>query len=480
MKRSFYIFAVLLLFAASSDGYAQFRKYGIKGGVQFQPLMTFSEFDSKFSWVARGFLGFELTNTLAIELGGGYGQFNTEDNFNEHSHENGANMDHEVKTDIIPIDARLKITPWSATKTSWNPYFYIGAGLLKYSVKELPSTDLSPQYAEKEDGWSGFIPAGIGTEVKLSKNVLLDIGAGFNYTFTDLLNNFVIQDYKDCYLNGAIGLTFAGGEDCTIDTDNDGLTDCTERKRACLDPENPDTDGDGLMDGAEVNTYKTDPCNKDTDADGLNDGQEVNTYKTNPLMKDTDGEGLLDYEEIMTFKTDPLDTDTDNDNLTDAAEVKTHGTNPLNPDTDGGTVQDGVEVGRGTDPLVASDDVVKKEEPKVQVGQTITLEGINFATNSAEITSVAEEKLDLALSTLKNNPEVTVEISGHTDNTGGRAHNERLSQRRAESVKDWFVSKGIDGSRITTVGYAWDKPVDTNDTEEGRFRNRRIDFTRTK
>jgi outer membrane protein OmpA-like peptidoglycan-associated protein len=478
MKKALFFILFALLLIATSDSKAQFRNYGVKGGVQFQPLVPFSEFDSKFSWQARGFVDIELSNTLALELGAGYGQFNTEDNFNKQDVDTLGSR--EVNTDIIPIDARLKVTPWSNTKGSWNPYFFIGAGLMNYNVKETPTTEVSPQYSEKASDWTGFIPVGIGTEVKLSKNVLLDLNAGFNYTFTDLLNNFVIDDYNDCYLNGTVGLMLAGGEDCTIDTDKDGITDCEEEKKPCLDPLKADTDGDGLNDGAELNTYSTDPCNKDTDSDGLLDGQEVNTYKTNPLMKDTDGEGLLDYDEVTTHKTDPLDTDTDNDNLNDYAEVKTHKTNPLNPDTDGGSVYDGEEVTRGTDPLVAADDVVKKEEPKVKVGQTITLEGINFATNSAEITSVAEEKLELALSTLKNHPDVTVEISGHTDNTGGRAHNEKLSLRRAESVKDWFVSKGIDASRITTVGYAWDKPVDTNDTPEGRFKNRRIDFTRTK
>lgn len=495
MKKLFYIAVVALIFFASTDGYSQFRKYGIKGGVEFQPLLPFSEFDAAFSWLARGFVDFELSPTLALELGAGYGQYNTEDNFSSGMHIHSSDADlgggldtvmytgsRDVKTDIIPIDARLKIFPWSNTKTSWNPFFYIGAGIMNYSVKETPGKALEPRYGsdDEKDGWVGTFPVGFGSEVKLSKNALLNLSLGLTYTSTDLLNDFVIDDYDDTYLNGAVGISFAGGEDCTIDTDKDGLTDCVEEKTPCLDPLKADTDGDGLNDGAERNTYKTDPCNKDTDADGLMDGMEVNTYKTNPLMKDTDGEGLDDADEINTHKTDPLDKDSDNDDLTDYAEVITHKTNPLNPDTDGGTVNDGVEVGRGTDPLVAADDVVKKEEPKMKVGDVIVLEGINFATNSSEITSVAEDRLELALTSLKNHPEVTVEISGHTDNTGGRAHNERLSLRRAESVKDWFVSQGIDGSRITTVGYAWDQPIADNNTEEGRFKNRRIEFKRTK
>jgi outer membrane protein OmpA-like peptidoglycan-associated protein len=479
MKKAVYLIVFALFLMVSSNGYSQFKDYGIKGGLQFNGLMPFSEFDSKFSFIGRGFVDFELSKTLALELGAGYGQFVTEDNFNAFA-TTAVDEDKEVKANLIPIDARLKITPWSSTKTSWNPYFYIGAGLLNFDVTETPDVAVSPQYNELESGWTGFIPVGVGTEIKMSKNVLLDLHLGAGYTFTDLLNNFVIVDYKDSWLEGGLGIAFAGGEDCTIDTDKDGLTDCVEEK-GCTNPAIADTDGDGLNDGSEVNTYKTDACNKDTDADGLIDGMEVNTYNTNPLKTDTDADGLTDSDEVNNYRTDPLDSDSDNDELMDGAEVKTHKTNPLNPDTDAGSVFDGIEVARGTDPLNPADDVpeVKKEEP-IKVGQVITLEGINFATNSAEISSLAEDKLERALNALREYPDLEVEISGHTDNTGGRAHNMRLSERRAESVKDWFVSKGIDASRITTTGYGPDQPIDTNDTEEGRFKNRRIDFKRTK
>lgn len=481
MKKATYLIALALLLFYSGNSYSQFKNYGMKGGVQFNGVMPLSEFDSKFSFIGRGYLDFELSPVYAIELGVGYGKFNTDDTFNEHNHggQNTGEEGHEVKTDIIPIDARLKITPWSDTKGDWNPYFFAGLGLLNYSVKETPGTDVSPQYNEKQKGWTGFIPVGVGTEIRLGKTVMLDVNLGAGYTFTDLLNNFVIEDYKDSWLQGGVGLAF-GGTDCNVDEDKDGLMTCVEEQIG-TNPLIADTDGDGLNDGAEHNTYKTNPLNKDTDGDTLTDGMEVNTYNTNPLNKDTDADGLMDNEEVNNYRTDPLDSDSDNDNLMDGAEVKTHKTNPLNPDTDAGSVFDGIEVGRGTDPLNPADDVpVEKKPEPIEVGAVIVLEGINFATNSADITSIAEEKLELALNGMKNHPEIEVEISGHTDNTGGRAHNERLSQRRAESVKDWFVSKGIDGSRITTVGYAWDKPIDTNDTEEGRFRNRRIEFKRTK
>ena len=148
-------------------------------------------------------------------------------------------------------------------------------------------------------------------------------------------------------------------------------------------------------------------------------------------------------------------------------------------DTDLGSIGDGVEVGRGTDPLNANDDLPPappKEE--VKIGTVIVLEGINFASGSSEISPGSEAILETALSSMKNNPAIVVEISGHTDSRGTRARNMTLSKDRAESVKSWLVSNGIESSRIETEGYGPDKPIDTNDTDEGRLRNRRIEFKR--
>ena len=207
------------------------------------------------------------------------------------------------------------------------------------------------------------------------------------------------------------------------------------------------------------------------------DGAEVTSYMTNPLLQDTDGDGLGDGQEVNDFKTDPLKTDTDGDTLGDGDEVVKYKTNPLKADTDNGSVDDGTEVRRGSDPLNPADDVVKEE---MEVGQVIILEGINFETNSARITADSEEKLMKAYNTLVNNPKIDVEISGHTDSRGSNSKNQVLSEQRANSVKDWLVAKGIDGARITTVGYGEDKPIAPNDSEENMLKNRRIEFKRTK
>ncbi len=184
-------------------------------------------------------------------------------------------------------------------------------------------------------------------------------------------------------------------------------------------------------------------------------------------------EGLTDGDEVLKYKTDPLKADTDGDGLTDYAEVNTHKTDPLNVDTDGGTIGDGVEVKRGTDPLDPSDDIIKINVP-------IVLEGITFAFNKAEITPESDKILMGALKTLQIYPDIVVEISGHTDNVGSNAYNQKLSQKRADAVKAWLVAKGIPSERITSVGYGEEHPRVANDTEDNMRLNRRIEFKRIK
>jgi outer membrane protein OmpA-like peptidoglycan-associated protein len=85
--------------------------------------------------------------------------------------------------------------------------------------------------------------------------------------------------------------------------------------------------------------------------------------------------------------------------------------------------------------------------------------------------------LDLVVALLKSNPKVKIELSGHTDNRGIPGQNLKLSQARVEKVKDYLVSKGISKNRITGKGYGGAKPIASNDTEETRLLNRRVEFT---
>lgn len=107
----------------------------------------------------------------------------------------------------------------------------------------------------------------------------------------------------------------------------------------------------------------------------------------------------------------------------------------------------------------------------------MNLEIINFASGSAEIPQYSQPFLNRSAEVIKMAPGgMTIEIAGHTDNTGDPAVNLALSQQRAEAVRAYLVQQGVPDTSLTAKGYGDTKPVASNDTDEGRFRNRRIEF----
>lgn len=113
----------------------------------------------------------------------------------------------------------------------------------------------------------------------------------------------------------------------------------------------------------------------------------------------------------------------------------------------------------------------------VQVGTTVNLKNVLFVQTRPELLPESYDELDLVVSFMKKNPNVKIELSGHTDNRGIHADNMRLSQQRVNVVKQYLVSKGIDSKRIYGKGYGGTRPVASNDTEETRKMNRRVEFT---
>jgi outer membrane protein OmpA-like peptidoglycan-associated protein len=110
----------------------------------------------------------------------------------------------------------------------------------------------------------------------------------------------------------------------------------------------------------------------------------------------------------------------------------------------------------------------------------VVLEGITFETGKADITPESAQILMKSLKTAETYPEIIVEISGHTDNVGSSSSNQKLSQKRADAVRSWLISKGVSPDRMISKGYGEDSPRVPNDTEENRRMNRRIEFKRIK
>jgi outer membrane protein OmpA-like peptidoglycan-associated protein len=382
-----------------------------------------------------------------------------------------------------------------------SPYIYFGVGAFMY--KRIVENDV--QWPESKSYTTLHIPVGVGLDIALTKNVAIsaEVGArvldNWSDNYLDGAENFMGTDW---YATGRLGLNIYLGSSADDDNDGDGLTNGDE-KTLGTDPNKSDTDGDGLSDFEEVVKQKTSPIKADSDGDGLNDGDEVIKYHTSALKTDSDGDGLSDGEEVTKYKTDPLKTDTDGDGLSDADEVqKTHTdplkvdtdgdglkdgeevnqyhTDPLKADTDGGTVPDGTEVARASNPLDPNDDIPKPKVQTIEIGKAIVLEGIVFASGKSTIQPESETTLMEAFNTLKDNPAIGVEIRGYTDNVGKAAANKKLSLARAEAVRSWLVKKGVDSTRLGVKGYGPENPISENSTPEGRQKNRRIEFFRTK
>jgi OmpA-OmpF porin, OOP family len=108
----------------------------------------------------------------------------------------------------------------------------------------------------------------------------------------------------------------------------------------------------------------------------------------------------------------------------------------------------------------------------------IVTHGINFDIDKATIKPESMGTLNMIIKVMKDNPDLKFEIDGHTDNSGGAAHNLTLSQQRADAVKTQLVSMGIDASRLTTKGFGDTKPISDNTSPEGRANNRRVEFVK--
>jgi len=102
---------------------------------------------------------------------------------------------------------------------------------------------------------------------------------------------------------------------------------------------------------------------------------------------------------------------------------------------------------------------------------------VSFEYNKAELTPDSLAILDKVALSLRDWPEVKVEIGGHTDSRGSETYNQKLSEKRAAAVLDYLGSKGVDAMRMTSKGYGESKPIADNAAEEGRAKNRRVELT---
>ena len=201
-----------------------------------------------------------------------------------------------------------------------------------------------------------------------------------------------------------------------------GIADEDPKKNGCPPPPKPlDTDGDGILDPEDACVTVKGVPDEDPKKNGC------------PPPIDTDGDGIFDPEDACPAEKGPRD-----------------------------------------------DDATKNGCPKsvrVVKNEIVILEQVQFDTGKATIKKASSELLDEVAQVLSQHPEMTkVEVQGHTDNRGSAGLNKKLSQARAEAVRKALIARGVGAERLSAAGFGPDRPIADNDTDEGRQRNRRVQF----
>ncbi len=143
---------------------------------------------------------------------------------------------------------------------------------------------------------------------------------------------------------------------------------------------------------------------------------------------------------------------------------------PPRIDSDGDGVEDALDKCPGTPKGL------KVDSDGCVITQTIVLRAINFVFDTADLTEPSKTSIDEVYAVFKSQPNLKLEVGGHTDSKGSDAYNLKLSQRRADAVKAYLVSKGANAGNITAKGYGESRPISSNDSPEGRADNRRVEF----
>lgn len=464
------------------------------GAFEIGAFGRYTFFDKTLNFADRvgagGRLGIFLLPNLAIEGDASYTATETAT---------------EVFTRYIPIHARLVYNIPAGEHSA----FLLGAGYTHNLYRE--------GYRATEKGAGGLVGLRLGTGDVLS----IRIDGTVDYIF-DAESQYPTQanalgiDLKDKNWNWGLqaGISAMFGANRDGDKDKDGVKDSLDQcpntplgdqvdGNGCSLPK--DADGDGVTDNLDrcPNTpagtaVDAAGCPKDSDGDGVTDTADKcpntpagTTVDANGCPQDADKDGVSDTADKCpnTPAGTPVDAngcpkDSDGDKVTDAMDkcpntpagmaVDTNGC-PADDDKDG--VANGVDrcpnTPAGTDVDAAGCTILFKDSVK------LILEGVNFQTGKSTLVDMSQTILDQVAASLVGNPEVTVEIGGHTDITGSKATNTRLSLARANSVKAYLVSKGVEASRLTTKGFGPDVPVADNKTADGRLKNRRVELTKT-
>lgn len=314
---------------------------------------------------------------------------------------------------------------------SFFPYLVLGAGYLGTKTDS----------GSEENRPSGS--AGLGFEWRLGRSAF-SIRGDYRFRLAWEKDNSLTDRVA------TLGLQYTfGGRSAPplVDSDGDGVQDVFDQ---C-----PHSEAGVTVDGTGCEIFV------DSDGDGVIDRKDLcaNTPQAAPVdtygcIRDQDGDGV----------TDDID---ECPNTVSGAAIYVNG---CERDDDGDNVVNHLDECPNTRANAPVD------ARGCEIGSTLELRGVNFASNSDRLLTGAEQVLDDAIEWLRKNPHLVVEVAGHTDSDGAAAANLGLSERRAYTVRDYLISGGISEARLTARGYGEYEPIADNATNEGKAENRRVEL----
>ncbi|NNC49177.1 MAG: OmpA family protein [Flaviramulus sp.] len=344
--------------------------------------------------------------------------------------------------------------------------YYGVDGTIKYNFMDGTTIDpfvgVGGGYTWVDNVGAGTVNGTLGLNVWFSENIGLTLQTAYKHAF---------EDYLQTHFQHTAGISIKFGG---TDTDGDGIYD---KDDACPDVAGleafngcPDTDGDGIEDSKddcpnEAGSAEMNGC-PDTDGDGIADKDDkcptVAGLKALAGCPDADGDGVTDAD----------------DACPDAAGPAANKGCPW-PDTDGDGVLDKDDKCPDVKGTVANNGC---PEVTAEVQKTLNeyAKTILFDLGKASIKEQSEPVLRDITNILKEYPTSKFTIEGHTDSTGSNSLNQKLSDSRANSVKEYLVQNGIDEFRLSALGYGEEKPIASNKTRKGRTQNRRVEINLAK
>lgn len=318
------------------------------------------------------------------------------------------------------LSAQVNMVNWSMFNQHNNAQLYAtaGGGLVNYEATTIATGSTTEVTGPATNKF--VVPVGIGAKFRLSEGVNFDLGWTINFVDGDAFDGTVARNNNDKYNYGYAGLEFALGKG---------------KQLAFYSPVAA-TYQEALAAKNTANALKS-------DLDAQKAENAALRSELNGLLADSDGDGVAD-------KLDKC------------------------PNTPKGTVVDGAGCPLKVPAPQVTERVIVTEADRKVVKDAIS--NLEFDLGKATIREKSYPTLNkvAALLVEKN---FSLKLAGHTDITGSRELNLRLSKERAESIKAYLVAQGANASRIEATGYGPDQPIATNKTAEGRQQNRRVEFT---